>query len=51
MKVFKNVYQQPKPGPLPNSAGYPNNMASTQTVPTRGKGAAIRGSKSSKKLG
>ena len=30
--------------------GYPNNIPSTQTVKTRGTGAAIRGNKSSTKL-
>ena len=29
---------------------YPNNIASTQTVPTKGKGAAVKGNKSSKRL-
>lgn len=31
--------------------GYPNGVANTQTVETRGSGAAIKGTKSSKKLG
>jgi hypothetical protein len=30
--------------------GYPNNVPNTQTVKTRGTGAAIRGTHSSKKL-
>lgn len=37
--------------PVPNIAGYPNNVANTQTVKTRGTGAATKGGKSSKKLG
>ena len=37
--------------PVPNIAGYPNNVPNTQTVPTRGSGAATRGNKSSTKLG
>lgn len=44
-------YRQPKSVPVPNGNGYPNNIASTQTVKTRGTGAAQRGTKSSKKLG
>ena len=31
--------------------GYPNNVPNTQTVKTRGTGAATRGTNSSKKLG
>ena len=31
--------------------GYPNNVANTQTVKTRGTGAATKGTHSSKKLG
>lgn len=44
-------YKQPQKVPVPNTAGYPNNVANTQTVKTRGTGAAIKGNKSSKKLG
>lgn len=41
-----------KPIPLvPNNNGYPNNVPNTQTVKTRGTGAATKGDKSSKKLG
>ena len=45
-------YNQPKPSrePLGNN-GYPNNVANTQTVKTRGTGAATKGTHSSKKLG
>lgn len=37
--------------PVPKCNGYPNKVASTQTVKTRGTGAAVRGTKSSTKLG
>ena len=40
-----------KQGLNPNSAGYPNNIASTQTVKTRGTGAATKGNKHSTKMG
>ena len=36
--------------PMGNN-GYPNKVANTQTVKTRGTGAATKGTKSSKKLG
>ena len=35
---------------VPNNNGYPNNVASTQTVKIRGTGAATKGTNSSKKL-
>jgi hypothetical protein len=35
---------------VPNNSGYPNNVPNTQTVKTRGTGAAIKGTNSSKKL-
>jgi len=41
-------YQQPKPIPVPQTAGYPNNVPNTQTVKTRGTGAAIKGTNHSK---
>jgi hypothetical protein len=41
-------YQQPKPVPVPHTGGYPNNVPATQTVKTRGTGAAIKGNKHSK---
>lgn len=44
-------YNQPKNVPVPNTSGYPNNTPNTQTVKTRGTGAATKGNKSSKKLG
>lgn len=46
------MYNQPKPVPIPqNNNGYPNNVPNTQTVKTRGTGAATKGTNSSKKLG
>jgi len=36
-------YNQPKPVPVPNTAGYPNNTGNTQTKQIRGTGAATRG--------
>ena len=44
-------YRGIKSVPTPKTSGYPNNIASTQTVKTRGTGAATKGTKSSKKLG
>lgn len=35
---------------VPNNNGYPNNVPNTQTVKTRGTGAATKGTNSSKKL-
>ena len=37
--------------PTPKTAGYPNNIASTQTVKVRGTGAQTKATKCSKKLG
>jgi len=37
--------------PTPNTAGYPNEKPNTQTVKVRGTGAAVKGDKSSTKLG
>jgi hypothetical protein len=44
--------KMPKPytAPMGNN-GYPNKIANTQTVKTRGTGAATKGTHSSKKLG
>lgn len=39
------TYRQPKSVPVPNVAGYPNNVASTQTAKKRGTGAATQGTK------
>jgi hypothetical protein len=42
----------PKNVPIvPSKNGYPNNIPNTQTVKTRGTGAATKGTNSSKKLG
>ena len=45
-------YGSPKSytAPMGNN-GYPNKVANTQTVKTRGTGAATKGTHSSKKLG
>lgn len=44
-------YSKTKKVPVPKTAGYPNNVANTQTVKTRGTGAATKGTRSSSKLG
>ena len=44
-------YKGIKSVPTPNSSGYPNNIASTQTVKVRGTGAQTKATKCSKKLG
>lgn len=44
-------YKQPKPAPMPNTCGYPNKVANTQTQKTRGTGAATKGTNHSKKMG
>ena len=44
-------YKGIKSVPTPNTAGYPNGIASTQTVKVRGTGAAVKGNKCTKKLG
>lgn len=41
-------YKQPQPVPVPNTAGYPNNVPNTQTKTKRGTGAATRGKNYSK---
>jgi hypothetical protein len=42
----------PTPVPVKDTKnGYPNNVPNTQTVKTRGTGAATKGTNSSKKLG
>jgi len=43
-----NTYKQPKDVPVPNTAGYPNNVANTQTQKARGTGAATKGTGFSK---
>ena len=42
---------KPKIIPTPNSSGYPNNVANTQTQKTRGTGAATKGTGHSSKMG
>lgn len=44
-------YKGVKDVPVPETAGYPNNIASTQTEEVRGTGAQTKATKSSKKLG
>jgi hypothetical protein len=46
-----NKYSQPKEYIIQTNCGYPNNTANTQTVKTRGTGAATKGTNSSTKLG
>lgn len=41
-------HQQPKNIPVPPVGGYPNNVPNTQTVKTRGTGAATKGTNHSK---
>lgn len=38
-----SVYKQPKIVPTPESNGYPNDVKKTQTLKTRGTGAATKG--------
>ena len=42
---------QPQSVPVPNTSGYPNNVANTQTVKTRGTGAATQATKPSTQMG
>jgi len=42
--------KQPKKVPVPNCNGYPNAVANTQTVKTRGTGAATKGNRSSTRM-
>lgn len=50
-KEGSDEYKGIKEVPVPNTAGYPNDIASTQTETVRGTGAQTKGTKSSKKLG
>tara|TARA_R110000796_G_scaffold59827_1_gene138106 strand:- start:551 stop:703 length:153 start_codon:yes stop_codon:yes gene_type:complete len=43
-------FKQPTDVPVPKTGGYPDKVANTQTVVTRGSGAAIKGNKSSTRL-
>lgn len=43
--------KQPKKVPVPKDNGYPNAVANTQTMKTRGSGAATKGNKSSTRMG
>ena len=49
MKI-KMPSKQPTQVPTPNVDGYPNDIPKTQTVKTRGTGAATKGTNSSKRL-
>jgi|TARA_X000001388_G_scaffold6042_1_gene3873 hypothetical protein len=44
-------FKQPVDVPVPKRDGYPNDIPNTQTVKTRGTGAATKGTNSSKRLG
>jgi hypothetical protein len=43
--------KQPMEYQVPNTSGYPNNVARTDTLKTRGTGAATKGLNSSKRMG
>ena len=43
-------FKQPTDVPVPKTGGYPDKVVNTQTVKTRGSGAAIKGNKSSTRL-
>jgi hypothetical protein len=45
----KTTYQQPKPTPVPDFAGYPEKVANTQTNKMKGSGAATKGTGFSKR--
>ena len=45
----KTTYQQPKPCPVPDFAGYPDKTANTQTNKIKGSGAATKGTGFSKR--
>ena len=45
----KTTYQQPKPTPVPDFAGYPDKVANTQTNKMKGSGAATKGTGFSKR--
>lgn len=44
-------YRDPKSVPVPNVAGYPNNVKNTQVNRTRGTHLATKGNKHSSKMG
>jgi hypothetical protein len=46
-----HTYRKPKPVPVQDNNGYPNNIANTQTQKTRGTGAATKGTGHSSKMG
>lgn len=58
-KLYNSITENPLPSrrkqgasvPVPNVGGYPNKVANTQTMKTRGGGAATKGTNSSTKMG
>tara|TARA_R100000234_G_scaffold39286_4_gene23376 strand:+ start:1543 stop:1710 length:168 start_codon:yes stop_codon:yes gene_type:complete len=50
MKTNKMSSKQPTQVPIPKVDGYPNDIPNTQTMKTRGTGAATKGTNSSKRL-
>lgn len=49
--MANTTYKQPQSVPVEKNNGYPNNIASTQTLKTRGNGAATKSTKHSAKMG
>jgi|TARA_R110000823_G_C15521314_1_gene455623 hypothetical protein len=47
---YNGIYKSPIDVPVPSTSGYPNNVPNTQTVKTRGTGAATKGTNSSTRL-
>jgi|TARA_R110000824_G_C14924895_1_gene648108 hypothetical protein len=47
---MNGIYKSPMEVPVPKTSGYPNNINNTQTVKTRGTGAATKGTNSSSTL-
>ena len=47
---MKATTKQPKAVPVPNCCGYPNKVANTQTLKTRGGKAQTKGNKSSTRM-
>jgi hypothetical protein len=47
---MKSTTKQPKKVPVPSCCGYPNNVANTQTLKTRGGKAQTKGDKSSTRM-
>jgi hypothetical protein len=47
---MKSTTKQPTKVSVPNCCGYPNNVANTQTLKTRGGKAQTKGNKSSTRM-